>query len=441
MKNLPFLTVCLAYLGLSFGFLQASPPLEATDEAGHMNYILRIKQEGRLPIASLKDDRIIGAQELTQPPLYYLLGTLLISGINISDSKDYYHFRPESPVGRADLPGAKNMWQPVPKSNFFPEKTRLAIVLLRGFSMLLGLGTLVITYGTAKHLFGETTSIEPGKGASIFSAALIAFNPMFLFIANSVNNDNLVIFLTSAGICLLLRAKGRHPSGLTDMALGLIAGLAVISKLSGLVLVPVVLYQITSRKTPLGDRLKSLALFVFPVLLTCGWWVAFNLFNYREALALDLHALIANNSRSHTEPLALFREWSGFLKSYWGVFGAFNIIYPDEIYYLFYCLTAGLFGCAVIYLMRYRKDLSRRFCFLVLMVGLNFLAVLWWTSHLTGSQGRLLFPSIGAISILFATGIFLLPKGWQKPVYLAISGGLMAIAVYGAWWVIPHAYL
>jgi 4-amino-4-deoxy-L-arabinose transferase-like glycosyltransferase len=341
------------------------------------------------------------------------------------------------------LPGAKNMWEPVPQKEFFPQRTRLAITILRCYSMLLGLGTLLIIYSLAEWLFSTGNPTDKTGIAPAFAVALTAFNPMFLLISNSVNNDNLVIFFTSVGTYLPLRIKNSPSPIGTDIALGLILGLAVIAKPSGLILTPIVLMQIVLRNCSLRGKLQGVASFVLTATFTCGWWVTFNLFHYHEPFALHLHALVANNIRTKVDPIALLRplEWSGFLKSYWGVFGAFDVIYPGEVYYLFFFITAGLFGCSCYFLIRHRRNLKSAYAWLVIIFGANFFALIWWTSKLSGSQGRLLFPSICSISILFTTGLFLLPQRLRSSVYIILAGTLLLVAAYGAWWVIPSSYL
>ena len=220
--------VILGYLLLSVAFHLASPPLEASDEAGHMIYVLRVKATHGLPVADLNDRNIMGIQEITQPPLYHVLGALLIWPIDTSNSADFFHFRSSAPVGRADLPGPANMWQLDGNRNY--QQTMLAIAVLRGFSALLGLTTIILTFFTARELFPSDRYIP------LFSSMLIAFNPMFLFIANSVNNDNLVSCTVAAGLCFLAYTGSRQFRVSHYAWLGAIASLSLLAKVSGLIL-------------------------------------------------------------------------------------------------------------------------------------------------------------------------------------------------------------
>jgi 4-amino-4-deoxy-L-arabinose transferase-like glycosyltransferase len=425
--------VVFGYLLLSVAFHRASPPLEVSDEAGHMAYVLRVKATHRLPLADPNDHRPIGVQEITQPPLYYVLGALLIRPIDTSNSADFFHFRSSAPIGRADLPGPMNMWYP--DGNRHYQQTMLAIAVLRGFSALLGLATVVLTFFAARELFPAVRS------APLFSSMLIAFNPMFLAIANSVNNDNLVSCVVAAGIFLLVHLQGKEFRVLHYAALGLIASLALLAKVSGLILLPAIMLQILRARASLAQKAAATAACGAVMAVLCGWWIALNFARYGEPLALGIHSVLAGNTRLQPDFLALFREWSGFYKSYWGVFGAFDVIYPDWVYFSLLGLSAFLVALLLGYCIKYVRTMPAGLELLLLVILMNVAALIWWTSHLTGSQGRLLFPSISAISIAFAAGIELLPRQAQRWFVPTLAIALFALCVYGAGVIIPAAYM
>ncbi|MDR3467163.1 MAG: hypothetical protein P4M07_14605 [Xanthobacteraceae bacterium] len=425
--------VVLGYLLLCVAFHRASPPLEVSDEAGHMAYVLSVKATHRLPLADVNDHRPIGVQEVTQPPLYYGLGALLIWPIDTSNAEDFFHFRSSAPVGRADLPGPMNMWYQDGDRRY--RQTMLAIAVLRGFSALLGLATIILAFFTARALF------PANRGAPFFASMLIAFNPMFLAIANSVNNDNLVSCAVAGGVALIVHLQNREFRLLHSAGLGAIASLAFLAKVSGLILVPVIMLQILRARVPLARKAIAIGVFGAVMAMLCGWWIALNYVRYGEPLALGIHGALARNTRIHPDIFALFREWSGFYKSYWGVFGAFNVIYPDWVYFLYLGLSALLAALLLGYCVKYRRTMPPGLDLLLLVMATNCAALVWWTSHLTGSQGRLLFPSISAISVCFAAGIELLPRQARRWFVPALAIGLFALCVYGAIVIIPAAYM
>ena len=409
-KKLVLIAIVVGYLALSFAFHRASPPLEVSDEAGHMEYILRLKAEHRLPFADINEHTFIGIQELAQPPLYYLCGALLISLIDTSNHSEFFHFRPSAPVGRADLPGPMNMWELQGNRRFPYHQTMLAITVLRVFSMLLGAATIILTFKTAAALFPNAPDI------CAFSAALVAFNPMFLLIANSVNNDNMVSCLVAAGACLLASRINKPLRRFHYAELGAVASLSLLAKPSGLVLLPAAGIELLQQRLSLRRKAAAAVAFIGSAVLISGWWMALNMIRYRELLALGIHSAIARNGRPEADFFALLRplEFSGFLKSYWGVFGAFDVIYPDWVYACFFWLSGALTALSIIYFVTSYRSLPSGLSLLAVISVTNFGALIWWTSRLMGSQGRLLFPSISAISICFAAG-FLLFEGAVIP--------------------------
>jgi hypothetical protein len=427
--------IVLGYLLLSVAFHRASPPLEVSDEAGHMNYVLRMRETHRLPRVEPNDQRPMGIQELAQPPLYYALGAILIWPIDISNASEFFHFRSGAPVGRADLPGPMNMWQL--DGNRTYRQTMLAIAVLRGFSALLGLATVVLTFFAARDVFPTV------RDGPFFATMLVAFNPMFLLIANSVNNDNLVSCMVAAGLLLLLQMQKMEFRIPYYAALGVIASLALLAKVSGLILVPVIGLQLLRMKSSVAQKAAAIGVVGAVMAVLSGWWIALNFWRYGEPLALKFHSMLANNARDHTDLLALFRplEFSGFYKSYWGVFGAFDVIYPDWIYAFFLGLSAALVVLLVAYCARNFRTMPTGMDLLLLAMMTNLVALVWWTSHLMGSQGRLLFPSISAISIAFAAGVQMLPRGARRWFVPALAATLFALCAYGACVVIPAAYI
>src|SRR5690606_7546944 len=69
--------------------------------------------------------------------------------------------------------------------------TSFAVYLLRIFSILLGAITLRTIYAIASLIMPDNAE------GTVLAIGLAAYNPMFLFITASVNNDNLVIVLCS----------------------------------------------------------------------------------------------------------------------------------------------------------------------------------------------------------------------------------------------------
>ena len=393
-----------------------------------------MKRHWRLPVAD-PANHTLAVQEATQAPLYYLLGAIVIALIDTSNAADFYQRRPDSPLGRADIPGPKHMFRFRGDRSFPYVGTMFAVKVLRLFSMLLGVCTLYFTFRCAQVLATDHNRM------ALFATAFVAFNPMFLFINNSVNNDALVTEGVSLGIYLILRSTGESRSARHYAALGLLAGAITLAKLSGLILAPVLLASaLLNKSLRLEQRCAAVLAFSFGFLAISGWWFLRNWLHYDDWDAFRLHAALAGGAREHYMPLAVFREWSGFLKSYCGVFGGFNVIYPDWIYSVLFAIMFVGASSFVAFLVQTRLAVSRDLYWLVLLAVINFVTLAHWTGRIMGSQGRLMFPSVGAAALLFAVGLEALPPRIRDGLMCSIVGFLLATALYGVFWVIPGAY-
>ena len=224
------LITCL-FVALGVIYSVSSPLFEPSDEHNHYPFVQHLATGGGLPIQRAGEKTLWG-QEGSQPPLYYAVAALLTSWVNTGDM-DALLYR--NPHDRRGVPGTADnaaMYIHTEREAFPWRDTVLAVHLIRLFSVLLGAGTILCTYTIAFWLF-------PGQQAVAAAAmAINAFVPMFIFISASVNNDNLVIFLSSLVLLLLVRVIRRGASAWLLLGLGGLIGLACLAKLSALGLLP-----------------------------------------------------------------------------------------------------------------------------------------------------------------------------------------------------------
>ena len=431
----PGLLLLLAgYVGLSILYQRATPPFEASDEGAHCGMVVYLHEQGRLPLLNRGEVIPLLNQEMTQAPLYYALSAWYIRRADLSDAEERLIPRPDSPAGRADRPGFKNIWQPQPGAKEGSGGMLQAVSELRVLSMLMGLGTVLLTWLMARHCWPED------GWAAFFAGSWIAFNPMFLFIANSVNNDNLVTLLATLSLYTLSRWPASQPSLRWPVGLGFVVGLAILAKVSGLILVPVVVVALLTRSSSTWrQRMVSAGALGAVVALVCGWWFLRNHHFYGEWTASQLQTRMLGNGRAVADPWALLREWDGFIKSYWGVFGAFNVIYPDWVYRVFFGVSAAAVVMTGWQLVTRRLRAGWLPLVLLFFSVLNLAGVAYWTSTLWGSQGRLLFPSIGAHALWWVMGCSLSPR-LGRLFMASFSLGLFALAAWAALYVIPASY-
>jgi hypothetical protein len=282
----------------------------------------------------------------------------------------------------------------------------LAVHLIRFFSISLGLVSVVATYALA-------TEVSSDQNVRLLAASITAFNPMFLFITGSVNNDNLIV-ATSTIILLLLVKSLKY--GLTTYRIVVVAVLLAfgsITKISGLTLYPlagIVALVISIRAKDYTLLVRAGVWVVVAWLLVAGWWYLRNLYLYGELLGINTQAAI-DQARSITF-WDLRYELLGFWINYWGLFGAVNILMDDVIYW-FYGALCVMSICGTVYLLfrRLRTDMLNTLVVPVILASFVFLifsAVISWTMQTYASQGRLMFPAIGVISLFMARGIIAL---------------------------------
>lgn len=421
----------LVYVALAMGFARATPPLEASDEARHLGFVVFLARNGALPVADAARPGL-AAQEALQPPLYYALGAGLVRGLRLRDARRLYDPMPGSTIGRADLPGPRRMF--LPPAQPTGGQTIAAVRRLRLFSIALGVLTVLCTWAAVRAL-----SPDDPDGA-LFAGALVALNPMFLFIGSSVNNDALVTALSAACVLVSCRPGFAPVRTRSAVAAGLAVGVAFLAKASAAILVPPLLYRIALAAPDRRAARRAAALALGAATLAAGWWVVRNVVLYGEPLATTLQARLAGNLRPSWQPLALLREWDGFVKSFWGVFGGFNVIYPDGVYHGFFVLTALGAASTLVLLVRPGVGRDPRVRALALLVACNLLAVAAWTSRLLGSQGRLMFPSLPAIAVLAALSVAAWPPRARRAVRVTVTLYLLATAAWACLVLIPDAY-
>ncbi len=158
-------------------------------------------------------------------------------------------------------------------SGWNPNAQRLAMALLG-------------TAGVA--LIGLLGRAVAGNRAGLFAAGISAVYP------NLWVNDGLVMSETLSVLAVVLALLvayrfARHPTAITALALGLVCGLAALTRaelvlLAPLLAVPTVLL---ARSIPRAERIQSLVILVGAVALIVGPWVVFNLGRFESPTLLS----------------------------------------------------------------------------------------------------------------------------------------------------------
>lgn len=402
-QKLPFHWMLpLAFFCIGLLYLYSTPHFEASDSDAHVGVIKWIGETGTLPVQSAEHDVLYG-QEASQPPLYYLLMALVWSALDTADFDDYFQTNPLVLKGHPERLGNRNVIfyrQPYPP---VLKGTSLALYLIR-------LLTLGMATATVAAIFQSARTVMPEQpGFALLATSLTAFNPMFIFISTSVSNDVLVTTFSSLACWLALLMLRHGFDTRRSVALALLISLAALSKLSGLVLAPVVGLAGLWLLMRTGDRhgfIVLIAAICVALLLLTGWWFLRNLSLYGELTGTG--AMLDHFGRRDI-PLVrlLLEEFEGLRISYWGLFGAFSIL-TNRIYYLLTDALSllGVFG-SLVFLAQHRRNVFALSVagFLAFHLALGGAMLIWWTLQTTASTGRLLFPYVTSISILLALGL------------------------------------
>jgi hypothetical protein len=237
------------------------------------------------------------------------------------------------------------------------------------------------------------------------------------------------------------------------LVLGLLLGVAALSKLQalGLFLLSALaaLLMAWQRKDWMLP-LRALVPVVLPPLLIAGWWYARNFRLYGDWSGLGFLLEINGRRAGDFDFADWWLEFRGLRYSFWGLFGWFNILLPTWVYWLLDAATVAALAGAIVAMVRVlrRPGLSdgatRVLALCAVWAGISFALLVYWTLRATGSQGRLLFPAISALAILFVLGISnwlrYAPRWVHHSVWTTVLCLLLASSVYALIVVLPSAY-
>lgn len=453
------------YFLLAVGYGLVVPLFEAPDEQLHFFTVDAIVRERRLPVAEFDS---LARQEAAQPPLYYLLGALLVARIDTAGMAEQLWLNPLSDPGneRGDAgsspPLNVNAFVHPPAESWPWDGYVLAAHLLRLLSTLIGLGTLLVIYASGRLLWPQ----HPGN--ALLATALVAFLPQYASLHGAITNDTLIIFFTTLALYQLLKIVNRQ-SPITNspftirnsqlLLLGFTIGLAMLSKTAGLLLLVfvvgylfVLVWLSGEEKRGLGRAIAAVALIILPALAVAGWWLWRNWLLYGDITAASQFVALAGGER----PFTLRQVWGEMdrvLLSTFAYFGWMNVRAPQWVYLGWggIVVVAGLgwlWGIAAG--QRSRGAGEQRSWQLSLVALLRNPAVIlggWFLLVFTGwlqfmlqtpaDQGRLLFPALLAMTAAITAGLVRWPRPW---IQLAAVLFALLTSIYCLFGVIQPTY-
>jgi hypothetical protein len=456
-----FIAILSLFLALALLYGVAIPIFETPDANGHYAYIHELTEGRGLPVQGTPSGARVTGYVASHPPLYYALCAALTVGIpDDVDLAEWAWRNPYRAIGDPSRPVNKNRLVHTPAERFPWRGTPLTMHICRLVSTFLGALAVVATYGIALELFPERRWLALG------ASALAAFNPMFLFTSARVSNDAAVTAFGSLTIWGATRLATRGLSRRGLVLTGVALGLAALSKLSGVILAPAVALALAfdslriwqhRSKQPVRQRLGVIVgrwtLVVLPAMIVSGWWFVRNVVLYGELMGVD--AWLSHTATVRAEPIGVLRvipELRGLERSYWAMFGWFNIAVASWMYSTWYVLVRA----AVVGLVLLLADqwTSRRLAcqpqqgllVLILAFLLNLGSVWRFIMIVLGAQGRYLMPTTASISILLMVGLSrLLPKRlsadhWRPALATSLGTAQLALAVISLFAFILPAY-
>jgi 4-amino-4-deoxy-L-arabinose transferase-like glycosyltransferase len=502
VKQLPIIIITIVFAGLAALYSVVVPLGEGPDEPGHISYVFFLARERRLP--DQRKSEVPG--EGHQPPLAYALAAPLAA------------WQPADQL-RADMPGNPRFtWAgpsrdagPVRELNAVAHGSReywpwrgmvLAWHLARLVSVACGAATVVFTYLAARALVDERRKtkdesaqvpfvLRPSSFVPVLAAALVAFNPQFLFMSALATNDALLTALSAALLWLAVRNPERRNGGAAEgkraehhrywraISIGTTLGLALITKQSAIILVPIALlaavWQPGGAFPHLRRAAASLLAMLAVALAFCGWWYARNLRLYGDPFGLAVfQAEFVTQAFDPRSPSAWLGALAQLHDSFWARFGWMNVAAPGWVIGVFVLVEALALAGWVRWVVRDRETgrqgdretgrqgerrvwrvsslVSRVWAFWCVL-ALPLLALAWvvsfaLTAGLVAWQGRLLFPALPAIAILMACGLAswqnreLRTKNrtWRNSVWFLVLGSWFCLALWLPFGVIRPAY-
>lgn len=279
--NRLLLIVFLLGLICRLAFVFGTPTFYAPDEQSHYNYIRYVAEHVSLPVQTSQTGAVTNDWEYYQPPLYYVALT---------------------PVYAA--------------SAALFDDTTAVVWVLRLMSVLLWIATVWFAMR-----FLEVLEIRD-KFLSLVVYCVVCLLPTHIFLSSAVNNDNLLLALSAIFLYFMARPNFTNNSG---VIIGLLLGLAILTKLTGVVLcIAYALMLIIEAIQRPGRRHIALRHFItaaaVATLLVLPWVVR-NVLIYHSITAEH----VANVPREWPSYLfALYHVLKGMLFTFWSASGIHN---------------------------------------------------------------------------------------------------------------------
>lgn len=209
------------------------------DSPDHLAYVKYVQEHRALPLPT-------EGYEMYQPPLYYAIAAAALSVCGSSID------------------------------------THLSVFVLRLLNAIFGIAQFILVHLSLRLLFPTRIALQ------WIGLLVAAFLPMHLYLSHYVTNEMLVATLITAALYFGLRLLGsENPSMWQSVWVGLFMGAAMLTKATGILLLPILVMAIATKpfgvqRVPIGISLRNIGVMLAICFAVCGWhymriWLRFGI--------------------------------------------------------------------------------------------------------------------------------------------------------------------
>jgi len=398
--------IFVLYFLLAVGYSLLMPIWEAPDEPAHYHLAWRLARKGEYATDELN-------YEASQPRAFYYFGSLVIRALDKVDTKFSDYFFPREYKYNIRVAERRFDWN---DSNY---RFLLGVYALRWVNLLFGALALWLNWKTFKLITPDKPTLQ------LSALALAGLTPQYLHIMSSVNNDALGTLAGALLFYLVIRAANGSNNLINILFVPLAIILPFLTKLTVLPVGAALLLVIAWKWFSSVRHRRWLAVsaiillsgagvlyFFFPEMIQTAWGeIKWRLFSFHKR-ASTLKYLTTVSSQ--------------IVWTYWGKVGWIAV---GLSWWVVDLLTlAGFIGIAIqvktiTSSLRGRslkqsptRPANAQLWIATLLIALFTILAVARNALTTGAtQGRFLFPAIGALSLLMVGGWYdVLPERAQQ---------------------------
>ena len=390
------------------------PAWESPDEPQHWQYANFVHDHGQLP--PYTSEFIEG----NEPPVYYFLMSPFAVDAAV----------PAQSLGTALGPDGRRHYNNLPR--LYPTSPHdlrdfAGLHLARIATCLVSLVTVWCTFLAGRALTGR-------RDTGLLACGLVAFLPEFSGRASAFSADAMVAAVASVATWLTIRMWRDGFSARSGAVIGLVIGVATLSKITGVAVVAGFACAAVFGRPPASPARRLMRLWPLGLALVIALpWLLHNQLTYGDPLAVR-QSLIAVSDLVDRRPLFSYSFFVLFpltlAESFVGLFGWTNVHMPAW-YWLLYTLLLSTILAGLVRLLRLHTRERLMVLALLATFGAALAATLVVNLTFFTPQGRYLFPALPAIAVVSAMALEATP-GWlprARRATLAVVTGLGVLDV------------